>query len=130
MRITDLSLQFLDGSKTVEGYSTPGWYLLATDADADDQLWVIRPTKLSPAAAEEIAMVAAQTAHLPAVIDGVHSQNVRARRSAADALRFAAETADRAALRARELAEWEAVTGPADDEPPATDPSTPSSSQT
>lgn len=130
MRITALNLRFLDGSQTVEGYTAPGWYLSATDADADDQLWAIRPMKLSPAVAEEIAIAVAHQATAAPAFHGVHNQNVHARQSAAEALRFATEAAERAELRARELAEWDVVIRPADDELTATDPSTPSSSTT
>jgi hypothetical protein len=106
VRITHLELRFLDGSQTVANYTTPGWYLLASDADADGHLWAIEPVKLSPTATVEIASAIAVTTRDNTALTGVRNQNTHATRQAAQAVERANHLAAEAARRAAELAEW------------------------
>lgn len=111
MRISNLSIAFHDGSRVLEGYTTPGWYLSAADEDAEGHLWAIRPVKITPAVAEEIAMSIAQSANVQAAFNGIHNQNVHARNEAKTALDRADTLAADARRKAEQLAEWERVVG-------------------
>lgn len=102
MRIATLVLHFEDGKRAVSGYTTPGWYISATDADADGMLPAIEDTKITPDAAIAIA----QTFN-PRAVAGVEAQNRHAHDAAREAKRIAEVTAAKAAERAAELADWE-----------------------
>lgn len=113
MRINNLQLRFLDGKQVVHNYTTPGWYLIATDADQDDCLWVVEPMKLSPDMATQIATMVAEIAKVPVVFAGVRNQNIHAANEARLASQRAHALAEQASKRDAELAQWDAAIGQA-----------------
>lgn len=106
MRIESIEFRFLDGAQAVEGYTRPGWYVSANDAEVDNQLWAIRPVRITAEQAETFAAALAPVVGNRAVA-GVKEQNRHATERAREAVVIADALARKAAARAADLAEWE-----------------------
>lgn len=113
MRIAHLSIEFRDEKRSaIEGWDGPGWYVIATDADSEGHTWAIRPVKITPQQAQQIADAMSATLADRRVTAGVQRQNYYAREACREAADRAARLAADAQRRAEELARWEHATQP------------------
>lgn len=104
MRIESIEFRFLDGAQAIEGYTRPGWYVSATEAESDGRLWAIRPVRITAEQAETFAAALAPVVGDRAA-EGVRQQNRHATERAQEAVVIADALARKAADRAAELAE-------------------------
>jgi hypothetical protein len=89
-------------------YPTVGWYVVAGDADTEGQQDAVKPTKVTPQDALDIAQVIERIAHRR-VVEHVAAQNQRAKTLAEDTLASATVLAEKVTQRAAALAEWDRV---------------------
>lgn len=115
MRISAPDLGFRDERGFGVTPAEPGWFVSATDADADNQLYLVQDCKITPTQALAIAAAfdAALTENTGQPVNvftrGVEAQNHFARTEAAEAAKRAVITAEHARLRAEALAKWDAL---------------------
>lgn len=113
MRISAPGLSFHDERLTGHAPSDSGWFISATDADADNQSYVVRDRRITPAQALAIAagFDAVLTENTGQPVDvftrGVEGQNRYARDSAESAAKLAVTLAEQARVRAEALATWD-----------------------
>ncbi len=117
MRIDAPHLHFHDERSTGAAPGNTGWFVSAGDADAENELVLVRDRKVTPAQALTIAAAfdAVLTEQLgqpvTAFTQGVEAQNRYAREQADAAAKRAVALAEQARQRAEALASWDAVDG-------------------
>lgn len=113
MRISAPGLSFHDERSTGHAAADSGWFISATDAEADNQSYVVQNRKITPAQALVIAAAfdAVLTENTGQTVEvftrGVEAQNRYARTCAQSAAELAATLAERARLHAEALATWD-----------------------